>query len=640
MAVFDFQRLDNILNLLIQKNEPIHINELSSFCSVSDRTIRSDINTINDYITENGATITLIRKKGYIITYTDKEKFKQFWKNQDSGTFLFTSSDSRIKYLIRKFLTTDKYVTQEYLQSILFVSQNTLYSDFRIIKKYFSSYNLRIINKSNLGYITEGLEQNKRTAIIDLIFKEDISDYITANSSIEKDFCRNINYDEFTHIFNNHFKDIIQPDSDYFYRNLFNGILLAISRIKSGNTIQQFTQQIQLKGAINEIIDSFIQNLENHFKIHIAGLEKSYFQFLIAENFPNYIDDCVISSNQEIAEKIITTIYDVLSELTDANWLSDSKLRDSLLEHIKLFLNVQTIEGNRSNPILDTIKNNFPYAFELAVACCQEVVKQYSIHFSEDEISYIALHLANAIERNIESNNHKLSLAIICGSGKTFSSIIESKIQRIFPNTFSKISKFSYSNFNKDQQYHYFDLVISTIPNQTSADNLIYININDLESSMKKIKHFINRLEKNQNNGSLFSKNRFLSINKKTSKDDILSTLNATLKEQGFVNDNFLNEIYEREKISSTIIGDNIAIPHPIGDSVLKSCIFTVINQKGINWDNQSIKFIFLFAIKSEDTEKIQTIYEKMLDFIGSKTKQDLLLKTPTFETLTKIFLE
>ena len=44
--------------------------------------------------------------------------------------------------------------------------------------------------------------------------------------------------------------------------------------------------------------------------------------------------------------------------------------------------------------------------------------------------------------------------------------------------------------------------------------------------------------------------------------------------------------------------------------------------------------------MKSEDTEKIQTIYEQMLDFIGSKDKQDLLLKTPTFEALTNIFSE
>lgn len=125
------------------------------------------------------------------------------------------------------------------------------------------------------------------------------------------------------------------------------------------------------------------------------------------------------------------------------------------------------------------------------------------------------------------------------------------------------------------------------------------------------------------------------------SKDDILFTLNTILKKQGYVSDDFLNDIYEREKISSTIIGDNIALPHPIGDSVLKSCIFVPINPKGINWDkDQSIKFIFLFAVKSEDTEKIQTIYEQMLDFIGSKDKQELLLKTPTFEILTNIFSE
>lgn len=641
MSIFDFQRLDNILNLLIQKNEPIHINELSSFCGVSDRTIRSDIHTINDYITENGATITLIRKKGYVINYIDKEKFDKFWTNQDSGTFLFTSSDSRLKYLVRKFLTTDNYITQDYLQSILFISQNTLYSDFRTLKNHFSSYNLKLVNKSNLGYIVNGLEQDKRKAIIDLIFKEDFSNYITAKSTIEKDFCNNINYDTFSTIFNKYFKDSIKTDSDYFYRNLFTGIFLAISRIKSNNNIQQFKQNIQLNTTINEIVEKFITDLENQFQIHITIFEKNYFQFLIAENFPNYIDDHTISNNQELAEKITITIYDILSELTNADWLTDCKLKTNLLEHIKLFLSIQTIEGKRSNPILDTIKNNFPYAFELSVACCQEVVKQYNIHFSEDEISYIALHLANAIERNMESNNHELSLAIICGSGKTFSSIIESKIRRLLPNTFSKISKFSYSNFNREQHYHNFDLVISTIPNQTLADNLIYININDLDYSMTKINQFLKTLEKKQNDGNLFSKERFLYFNKKMSKDDILFTLNTILKKQGYVSDDFLNDIYEREKISSTIIGDNIALPHPIGDSVLKSCIFTVINPKGINWDkHQLIKFIFLFAVKSEDTEKIQTIYEQMLDFIGSKDKQDLLLKTPTFETLTNIFSE
>ena len=85
-------------------------------------------------------------------------------------------------------------------------------------------------------------------------------------------------------------------------------------------------------------------------------MKRITFNFLIAENFPNYIDDHTISNNQELAEKITITIYDILSELTNADWLTDCKLKTNLLEHIKLFLSIQTIEGKRSNPILDTIK--------------------------------------------------------------------------------------------------------------------------------------------------------------------------------------------------------------------------------------------------------------------------------------------
>lgn len=640
MTKFDFQRLDNILNLLIQKNEPIHINELSSLCDVSDRTIRSDINTINDYITENGASISLIRKKGYVLNYSNKEKFDKFWTNQDSGTFLFTSSDSRLRYLIRKFLTTDNYITQDYLQSILFISQNTLYSDFRILKKHFSSYNLKLINKSNLGYTISGLEQDKRKAIIDLIFKEDFSNYITAKSTIEKDFCSNINYDTFSTIFDKYFKNSIKTDSDYFYRNLFTGIFLSISRIKSGNSIQNIKQIISLTPSITTTLEKLMKEIEYQFDITISPVEQKYFEFLIAENFPNCIDNQSITDNQELAEKIISIFYTTLSNTTDAKWITDQNLRSNLKEHVNLFLNVQTINGNRSNPILDTIKNNFPYAFDLAVTCCQEVVKKIDIHFSEDEISYIALHLANAIERYAEESHSQLTLAIICGSGKTFSAIIESKIKKIFPSLFSSISKFSYSDFLTEQPYHSFDLVISTIPIQTSANNFITININDLEASMTKIKQFLKSYELTRNDDNFFSKNRFTTLSKKTTKDDLLKKLNDTLTKEKLVTEEFLDDIYKREKISSTVIGNSIAIPHPIGNSVIKSNIFTVIAPKGITWDNQTVKFVFLFAIKSEDTEKIQNIYENMLDFISSKSKQNTLLKNPNYEVLTKIFLK
>ncbi|WP_255264885.1 helix-turn-helix domain-containing protein [Streptococcus sobrinus] len=45
-------------------------------------------------------------------------------------------------------------MTQEYLLNTFFISQNTLYSDFRALKKLLEPYQIQKSNKSNLGYFS------------------------------------------------------------------------------------------------------------------------------------------------------------------------------------------------------------------------------------------------------------------------------------------------------------------------------------------------------------------------------------------------------------------------------------------------------------------------------------------------------
>lgn len=643
MSFFDYQRLDDIVNLLLDKKEAVHINELSAYCNVSDRTIRSDINTINDYIENHGAHIILIRKKGYVIDYIDKKSFDDFWSHQDTGTFLFTTSEARLTFLIRIFLTSEDYISQDYLQSILFVSQNTLYSDLRTLRQYLSRYQLKIQNKSNLGYKVIGLEQDFRSAIIDLIFKSNFTEYLTASTSVEKDICNNIDYDKFNIIYASIFAKEIFIDSDYFRRNIFTNLLLTLSRVKAGHTLSEFEQNIRLNQHFTPVVDEFVETIETNFFLKLSTLERNYINFCIAENSPRLIDDTVVNENQELAENILQLIQNTLKKYTDSSWIYDSTLENNLLEHIKLFLKVQTIEGNRSNPLLETVKNNFPYAFDLAISCSREIVKRYSIHFSEDEISYIALHLANAIERTNAEEYKQLSLAIICGTGQTFSSIIEAKIKRRFPNEFSIIEKFSYANFSScDKETNHFDLVVSTIPIRENTVDIVFIDINDLDSSMTQIGKKINELLVDDVNApeGLLSAKHFHVMQEKSTKEEVLSYLYTELLNQGYIKENFLTEIYERENISSTIISDSIAIPHPLGEAVIKSTIFPVIAPKGITWDDKLVKFVFLFAIKTEEPEKMEFFYERLLDFIGSEKLQTKLLKEPTFGSLQSIFEE
>ncbi|MCK1248276.1 HTH domain-containing protein [Streptococcus uberis] len=221
MVQLDYQRLDNLLNYLITLNTPITLDELSRVLNVSTRTLRNDIKQINEHIIKHGASINLIRKEGYVLKYVNKKSFEKFWFDKDSGTFLFTSSESRINFITRMLLTSDIYLSQEYLLSTLFISQNTLYNDLRVIREKFKKFQLKISNKSNIGYTVSGTEENIRDATIHLLLKDDLMTFLNPENSLIKDVCNNINYSQFTSIYNSFLENMPISESDYFQRNFF-----------------------------------------------------------------------------------------------------------------------------------------------------------------------------------------------------------------------------------------------------------------------------------------------------------------------------------------------------------------------------------------------------------------------------------
>ena len=91
----------------------------------------------------------------------------------------------------------------------------------------------------------------------------------------------------------------------------------------------------------------------------------------------------------------------------------------------------------------------------------------FHLTFSEDEIAYIALYLANAIEKYKNSSNAKLKIAIICGTGKILSSIIESRLRRYFSGAIESVDNLSLKEFEVTDTNDY-DLFVTTIPTQIS----------------------------------------------------------------------------------------------------------------------------------------------------------------------------
>ena len=75
--MFQHKRLNMMFNH-IRKNEYTPVSSLQSLLNITDRTIRNDIQEINDTLTANGAFIKLRRNYGYYVEITNQEKYTDF----------------------------------------------------------------------------------------------------------------------------------------------------------------------------------------------------------------------------------------------------------------------------------------------------------------------------------------------------------------------------------------------------------------------------------------------------------------------------------------------------------------------------------------------------------------------------------
>ncbi|WKK94956.1 PTS sugar transporter subunit IIA [Clostridioides difficile] len=71
-------------------------------------------------------------------------------------------------------------------------------------------------------------------------------------------------------------------------------------------------------------------------------------------------------------------------------------------------------------------------------------------------------------------------------------------------------------------------------------------------------------------------------------------SLSNKLKERDFIEESSIKSIIDRENISSTEIGNLVAIPHTIVKGDKKSIIGVGILENPIIWDKQEVQLVFM----------------------------------------------
>lgn len=469
------KRSREILSQLITKTEysqTISIQDLAEMFKVSSRTIRYDIEQINDYLKENHLQPLNLGKQGVINTQADITKARESLSEEGFYSFkLFR--EERVCFSAVMMICSDDYITLSEIADQLFVSRSTIIQDLEHIKSFFRERHLYVLSHSNKGLLLEGREIDKRNLLIDMIQSENsifkvepifqhLTQCLSKNLKIDLEDISMIEkiINEAEHIYGRFLTD----QSFVQLRNYFQ---LSLYRLRKAHYVEygddKNSKWDMAKGMIDQIQQFIVKEIPDTEIYYVASVL----------NRMKYIKKT--TSNKEIVKMQVITrnFIEKISKDIHRNLQGDYIFYENLINHLESTFSTL---GDRFaiNSVVDEVLQRYPevkQATERNVYVFEEYVGR---KLSEEEIAYIVVHICAAIERN-KNETVRYSVVLVCNGGIGTSQLLLARLEKFFHlDVIDIIPAHDIENMNMDD----VDAVISTI--SLEGKGIEYIQVDPL----------------------------------------------------------------------------------------------------------------------------------------------------------------
>lgn len=531
-----------ILKYIIKYNGKISYKLLSEFLCINERSIRYDIDKINEILESNNYPQIEKVEKGQV-EYKNLDILPEVI---DKFIRCIDLTEYKDEIILFKVLFLER-INLKNIEDELGISRTSVKNILKVVKEKLKLNELKLDIEVQKGLILAGTEENIRKAQLKFILR--YSKDIYFSNIIEKYYVEidRKKIENFLNLVIDNTKHII---SDEPYTNLYHYILIMIDRLKKGKSILEVENQVFFQGLKEyKVINKFLDILEKEYKIKIDLNEKvrltDYFlgsHCYSAENssYKFWIEIDIIAKN----------IIKIFSENMGVDLSKDRTLLKGIINHLK-----PTIHRLKNRQILEnSILKDFLKLYKPIFIGTKKSIKPLknfiNLEITEDEIAFLAIHFKAALDRASKLENRKNNILVVCSSGYGTSKLLSQQINENFSVNIVEVIPFYRL---KDYSLDSIDLVVGTINIDEVEIKKPCITINTILS-----KEDIALLE---NIGLSKRKNRvFLS--------DLLDTFkrNGTIKNEGLLikdlsmlmNEILINDIHEDEPKLSEMLEDII----------------------------------------------------------------------------------
>lgn len=597
--------------------------ELADILNISDRTCRKYIKILSEILIKKNVEIESKPRFGYLLKDNNISENELFHNEVKK---IPNSANDRLIYLINRLISEDKYIKLFDVSEEIYTSSKTLSQDLKKVSELLENYNLFLERKPYYGIRLQGNEIDIRNFHIDILEKRlnenDIEDEIKLKIV---EIAENISVN---------FRGKNIKISDISLQNLAISFYVTLNRIDKNYLIEDIIEnEDELFKVKKGEIKACINDLKNIFDLKKDMSERDVdyltIRFMTTETMTY---SSIKNLDVKDIQKLIEDIFFYINVTFKIDLSNDEMLYKNLYTHlialvIRLRFGIKT-----QNPLIDDIKKNIPFEYNLSQYVCSRIGEKYSKELSEDEVGYIAviLHMA----KEINKRNRKKNILLICPSGRGISKFLTYTFKNSFSEYLNEINACGLSDLkyiNLDE----IDIVFSLVDDKLNINKPVYkikyfLNSDDLEN-IKKIlddnKEYVN---------SIFAKELFFHFEEEINKKDLISFVSNKFKKYIKFNDDLESLIIEREKLGMTEISEDVAIPHPIHVIPSVNKIAVCLLDKSIKWINNEVKIVLFMLINNSNGEN-EKIYKLLTKVVNDKKIIDKILKNPIYENYINI---
>ena len=555
------KRSTEILEKLILSNsKSMEVKKLITTYRISLKTLRTDVNEINDFLLEAKMSPTkLNEKEKLILLEKDIMKIQDRLNHMDTYSYKMSREERQI-YIIAELLMSQDYITMQNLAKKLNVSRNTILNDFETVKDYCLAFNVNVLMKSSKGIKIE-CDQKDRNNLLMQIFHDLEDDYMEKSffhQLIQRKLGMKIPLEMIKEDLREYMEQqhMLVSDRVFSYVSIYLFVILNRKINKKRRTVEKLTGDTASDNLLNWFADKYEVSINKNDV-------KDFGRYMKQHDFN------ISSEQKEINDVelygIIVYFLQMVGEDIECSLQSDTVLIESLLEHIRTLKNWEDYDFEM--PLSDEL----PIPKEILEKTIEKnsiILERYlGYPLTKEMKESIMIHICAAFVRNLEYLN-LLEVLIVCPGSMATGKYLEAQVKNYFDfRVAAVIPSRDVEEFLKSNK---IDFVISTVNVRSESVPCVKVQaqltMNDI-NAIQNIAFLLGRKENKSENESRYVEQNFLDVMK-----TFLEKLDASKREELF------DEVYAlmETKIQST------------GKSILAQMLDPskiMIKQEKITWE-------------------------------------------------------